>query len=499
MPLLTSNERSRSTRGCKESRVDESSTQTSSKDPTPNPDLHHGWGTSIVAMSKCDFCQQGARGTLQQCHECRIAICKGCFEQGQLDSRHQLDSATVNWEQHLNKTRPKKNKGKRGRTSNVVDLTASPALREGQLTGTNISLDTIIAEGVRKGSASVHSRHREVESEAVKSTRQVEHNNPLSSNPRNSHQGLPASGQSHAVSSSRHPLKDVVQDRVLRGLRASGLKPTHELHQRDPTPLKPAITPSVARQTEGLRIPHINASTFSARTSSSQERQAKRTEPSNASHEAMVPGHPNKRQKTQPVRHEEVTPRFKPVLWLAPEPRPQAATDLPLPIMEPSLRIGLSLRFEDYVRLKPRLAAPSRQPVSTCEAFQAHVHHARQPNLHRRSQNDNQPTSPIVTLSNLLEAGTSFNQNHHQTNIGVSLRDEVRRMWDLRDSPGSILSSQVVASSCADGTTQQFQLLVDATSIIMTRLGLQKERHPAREFLETLEQQLVRDGAMRAL
>ncbi|RSL70555.1 hypothetical protein CEP54_001737 [Fusarium duplospermum] len=65
---------------------------------------HSTWRSTITAMARCDFCQLGSRGTLQQCLQCGVSVCEECFDAGLLDCRHRLDADRVDWNQH-NKSR----------------------------------------------------------------------------------------------------------------------------------------------------------------------------------------------------------------------------------------------------------------------------------------------------------------------------------------------------------------------------------------------------------
>ncbi|RSM18608.1 hypothetical protein CDV31_002537 [Fusarium ambrosium] len=61
---------------------------------------HSTWRSTTTAMAKCDFCQRGSRGTLQQCRQCGVSVCEECFDAGQLDCRHRLNADRVDWNQH---------------------------------------------------------------------------------------------------------------------------------------------------------------------------------------------------------------------------------------------------------------------------------------------------------------------------------------------------------------------------------------------------------------
>ncbi|KAI8690629.1 hypothetical protein NCS56_00053900 [Fusarium sp. Ph1] len=80
-----------------------------------SPMLHATWTSTTTAMAKCDFCQRGSRGTLQQCRDCGLSICQECFDAGRLDHRHQLDADRVDWNQHNKSGRPLKNRASRAR------------------------------------------------------------------------------------------------------------------------------------------------------------------------------------------------------------------------------------------------------------------------------------------------------------------------------------------------------------------------------------------------
>ncbi|KAJ4203670.1 hypothetical protein NW767_005159 [Fusarium falciforme] len=78
-----------------------------------SPMLHATWTSTTTAMAKCDFCQRGSRGTLQQCRDCGLSICQECFDAGRLDRRHQLDADRVDWNQHNKNGRALKNRASR--------------------------------------------------------------------------------------------------------------------------------------------------------------------------------------------------------------------------------------------------------------------------------------------------------------------------------------------------------------------------------------------------
>ncbi|WAO83354.1 Hypothetical protein NCS54_00053900 [Fusarium falciforme] len=78
-----------------------------------SPMLHATWTSTTTAMAKCDFCQRGRRGTLQQCRDCGLSICQECFDAGRLDRRHQLDADRVDWNQHNKNGRALKNRASR--------------------------------------------------------------------------------------------------------------------------------------------------------------------------------------------------------------------------------------------------------------------------------------------------------------------------------------------------------------------------------------------------
>ncbi|KAM6531043.1 hypothetical protein FSOLCH5_000530 [Fusarium solani] len=81
-----------------------------------SPMLHATWTSTTTAMAKCDFCQRGSRGTLQQCRDCGLSICQECFDAGRLDRRHQLDVDRVDWNQHNKSGRPLKSRASRARS-----------------------------------------------------------------------------------------------------------------------------------------------------------------------------------------------------------------------------------------------------------------------------------------------------------------------------------------------------------------------------------------------
>ncbi|KAF4980957.1 hypothetical protein FZEAL_3152 [Fusarium zealandicum] len=72
-----------------------------SRDPSPHVPLHNRWEANTRRMSRCDYCNANGIKTLQQCVECKSAICKECFTGGKIDDRHFLDATTVDWNQHL--------------------------------------------------------------------------------------------------------------------------------------------------------------------------------------------------------------------------------------------------------------------------------------------------------------------------------------------------------------------------------------------------------------
>ncbi|KAJ4307852.1 hypothetical protein N0V84_012454 [Fusarium piperis] len=82
-----------------------------------SPMLHATWTSTTTVMAKCDFCQLGSRGTLQQCRECGVSICEECFEAGRLDRRHQLDADHIDWNQHNKSGRRSKKRVSRARQS----------------------------------------------------------------------------------------------------------------------------------------------------------------------------------------------------------------------------------------------------------------------------------------------------------------------------------------------------------------------------------------------
>ncbi|KAH7326728.1 hypothetical protein B0I35DRAFT_475344 [Stachybotrys elegans] len=61
------------------------------------PSKHIGWTATFYPMAKCDFCELAGRPELQKCDECKISICRACYEDGKLNpnSLHHIDEALV--------------------------------------------------------------------------------------------------------------------------------------------------------------------------------------------------------------------------------------------------------------------------------------------------------------------------------------------------------------------------------------------------------------------
>ncbi|KAL2684991.1 hypothetical protein Neosp_006084 [[Neocosmospora] mangrovei] len=111
------------------------------RDP-PSPMLHTTWTSNTTAMAKCDTCERGSRGTLQQCRRCAVSICQECFDAGKLDHDHQLDADSVDWNQHNKSSRSSKKRASRARprfdsssATTPAGTSASPHSQERQFGG----------------------------------------------------------------------------------------------------------------------------------------------------------------------------------------------------------------------------------------------------------------------------------------------------------------------------------------------------------------------------
>ncbi|EEU47665.1 uncharacterized protein NECHADRAFT_74456 [Fusarium vanettenii 77-13-4] len=111
------------------------------RDP-PSPMLHTTWTSNTTAMAKCDTCERGSRGTLQQCRRCAVTICQECFDAGKLSHDHQLDADSVDWNQHNKSSRSSKKRASRARprfdsssATASAGTSASPHSQERQFGG----------------------------------------------------------------------------------------------------------------------------------------------------------------------------------------------------------------------------------------------------------------------------------------------------------------------------------------------------------------------------
>ncbi|KAI8724841.1 hypothetical protein NCS52_00053800 [Fusarium sp. LHS14.1] len=111
------------------------------RDP-PSPMRHTTWTSNTTAMAKCDYCERGSRGTLQQCYDCGRAICQECFDAGKLIHPHQLDAERVDWNQHNKTGRSSKKRASRARSrfdsssaTTSAGTSASPHSQERQFGG----------------------------------------------------------------------------------------------------------------------------------------------------------------------------------------------------------------------------------------------------------------------------------------------------------------------------------------------------------------------------